>query len=144
MKSKTVRHPNDPTKVDIAYEITEGEQVRIDNVALIGQNVTRYSFIRKSTSLFPDQPLSQSDLLESESRLYNLGIFDWASVGPRRPITHQTKEEAVVKVHEARRNNLTYGVGMEVSRARRQCSQPAPSPSRVCLRWFGQRQDRYQ
>jgi outer membrane protein assembly factor BamA len=116
VKSKTVRHTDDPHKVDLTYEITEGEQVRIDNVAVIGQNVTRYRFIKNSTSLYPDQPLSQSDLLESESRLYNLGVFDWASVGPRRPITHQTKEEAVVKVHEAKRNSLTYGVGMEVSR----------------------------
>ena len=116
VKSKTTRRPGNPQKVDISYEITEGEQVRIDNVAIVGQNVTRYKFIRNSTSLFPKQPLSQSDLLESESKLYNLGIFDWASVGPRRPISHQTNEEAVVKVHESRRNNLTYGVGMEVAR----------------------------
>ena len=116
VKSKTTRHPNDPQKVDISYEITEGAQVRIDNVALIGQNVTRYKFIKTATSLFPGQPLSQTDLLESESKLYNFGIFDWASVGPRRPITHQSNEEAVVKVHESKRNNLTYGVGMEVSR----------------------------
>lgn len=116
VKSKTTRNPNDPHKVDITYQIVEGQQVRIDSIGIIGPNVTRYSFIKKSTNLFPGQPLSQTDLLESESKLYNLGIFDWASVGPRRPINGQTKEEAVVKVHEARRNNLTYGVGLEVSR----------------------------
>src|SRR5205085_5778881 len=42
-------------------------------------------------------------------------IFDWSSVGPRKPITDQRDEEALVKVHEAKRNELTYGFGFEVS-----------------------------
>ena len=116
VKSKVTRNPGDPHKVEIVYQIVEGQQVRVDNVGIVGENVTRYSFIKKTANLFPNQPLSQGDLLEAESKLYNMGVFDWASVGPRRPINNQTSEEAVVKVHEARRNNLTYGVGFEVSR----------------------------
>src|SRR5258708_9444093 len=42
-------------------------------------------------------------------------IFDWSSVGPRKPMTDQTEESALVKVHEAKRNEITYGVGFEVS-----------------------------
>ena len=53
--------------------------------------------------------------MEAESRLYDLGIFDWSSVGPRKPITDQTDEMALVKVHEAKRNEITYGFGFEVS-----------------------------
>jgi outer membrane protein assembly factor BamA len=55
-------------------------------------------------------------LLEGESKLYDLGIFDWSSVGPRRPIQDQTEEEALVKVHESKRNTITYGFGFEVSK----------------------------
>jgi outer membrane protein insertion porin family len=44
-----------------------------------------------------------------------LNIFDWASVGPRKPITDQTDEMTLVKVHEAKRNEVTYGFGFEVS-----------------------------
>ena len=54
-------------------------------------------------------------MLEAESRLYDLSIFDWSSVGPRKPITDQTDEMALVKVHEAKRNEITYGFGFEVS-----------------------------
>jgi outer membrane protein insertion porin family len=54
-------------------------------------------------------------LLEAESRLYDLNIFDWSSVGPRRPITDQTDEAALVKVHEAKRNQIAYGFGFEIS-----------------------------
>ncbi len=59
--------------------------------------------------------MRRDQLLEAESRLYDLGIFDWSSVGPRKPITDQTDEMALVKVHEAKRNEITYGFGFEVS-----------------------------
>src|SRR4029077_19298891 len=48
---------------------------------------------------------------------YNLGVFDWANVSPRRTITdqanHETSEDVIVKVHEAKRNSITYGLGFE-------------------------------
>jgi outer membrane protein insertion porin family len=116
VKSNVSRHPNDPQKVDITYVITEGQQVRIQNVAILGQKNTRRSLIASTANLHPESPLSQGGLLQAESDLYNLGIFDWASVGPRRPIANQDFEEAVVKVHESRRNSITYGFGVEVSR----------------------------
>src|SRR5204862_1105249 len=42
------------------------------------------------------------------------GVFDWAEIDPRRQITTQTEEDIVVKVHEGKRNSLTYGFGFEV------------------------------
>src|SRR4051812_23637246 len=59
--------------------------------------------------------MQRGQLLEAESRLYDLGIFDWSSVGPRKPIIDQSDEMALVKVHEAKRNEITYGFGFEVS-----------------------------
>jgi outer membrane protein insertion porin family len=43
-------------------------------------------------------------------------VFDWANVGPRKPISDQTDEEAVIKVHEAKRNTITYGFGLEIAK----------------------------
>ena len=127
VKTKINRHTDDPHKVDVTYEIDEGQQVRVSQVAITGEGRTRPRFISKTAGLQTETPLRQGKLLESESELYNLGIFDWASVGPRRPITDQTQEEAVVKVHEAPRNTITYGFGLEVSR--RGGSVPARAPS---------------
>src|SRR5207302_2526353 len=53
-------------------------------------------------------------MLESETRLYTRGVFDWAEVDPRRQITTQPQEDVLVKVHESKRNTITYGVGFEV------------------------------
>jgi outer membrane protein assembly factor BamA len=59
--------------------------------------------------------MRRAQLMKAESDLYDLNIFDWASVGPRKPIVDQNEEMTLVKVHEAKRNELTYGFGFEVS-----------------------------
>jgi outer membrane protein assembly factor BamA len=110
------RHTDDPHQVDIAYAVVEHQQVRLCDVVFLGQKVTRKSLLSKMVDIAPVIPLSQGKLLAAESELYNLGIFDWASVGPRKQITTQQDEEALVKVHESKRNTITYGFGFEVSR----------------------------
>lgn len=116
VKTVVTRHPDDPHVVDVTYAITESQRVRIDHVVYMGWDHTRLALVQKSANLAPEQPLSQGKLLEGESDLYDLGIFDWSSIGPRRQITDQTEEEALVKVHEAKRNSITYGFGLQISR----------------------------
>jgi outer membrane protein assembly factor BamA len=106
---------DDPHQVNVAYAITEHQLVRISDVAYLGQKRTRLSLIQKTTQLPAETPMRREQMLKSESRLYDLNIFDWSSVGPRRPITNQSEEDALVKVHEAKGNEITYGFGFEVS-----------------------------
>jgi len=116
VKAVLQRYPNNSHQVDVAYEINENQMVRISSVLYEGQKHTRISLLRKSAALRAETPLSEKQLLESETRLYDLNIFDWTSIGPKKPITDQTEEEAVVKVHEAKRTEIIYGFGFEVSR----------------------------
>jgi outer membrane protein assembly factor BamA len=112
----TVRPENgDSHRVSVAYTITEGQLVRVNEVVYLGQKQTRLALIEKTAQIPAETPMRRAQLLEAESRLYDLNIFDWSSVGSRKPITDQTDEEALVKVHEAKRNEITYGLGFEVS-----------------------------
>ncbi|HLJ90225.1 MAG TPA: POTRA domain-containing protein [Candidatus Angelobacter sp.] len=104
---------NDPHRVTVLYMIDEGPQVRTTQVGLLGAQRTRPEIIAKQSRIPVQQPLSEAELLESESQLYRLGVFDWASVRPQRTITNESEAEVLVKVHESPRNNLTYGVGFE-------------------------------
>jgi outer membrane protein insertion porin family len=106
---------NDPHRVYITYAIAEHQLVRVSQVLYLGQKQTRSSLIAKTSKIPPEVPMRRAQLLEAESHLYDLNIFDWTSVGPREPITDQANEMALVKVHEAKRNELTYGFGFEVS-----------------------------
>jgi outer membrane protein assembly factor BamA len=105
---------NDPHKVAVVYTIQEGPKVRTAMVDIVGAHHTRPEIISKQANIKVGQPLSEQSLLQGESKLYTLGVFDWASVDPQRPITTQTDSEVLIKVHEAKRNSITYGVGFEV------------------------------
>lgn len=116
LTSTIQRHQDDPHHVDVIYHIKEGPRVRISDVVFLGAPHTRNSYLRNAANLHTEEPLSQSKLLEAESRLYDLGILDWASVAPRRTITDQNEEVVLVKAHEAKRNTITYGFGFELAR----------------------------
>src|SRR4029077_6586102 len=114
--SKVARLPSDPHKVDVTYTVSEKQQVKVNQVLLVGNKRTRPSLVQKTANITPETPLSQGRLLTGESKLHELGVFDWASVEPRRPIIDQGNEDELVKVHEAGQNEVTYGFGLEVAR----------------------------
>jgi outer membrane protein insertion porin family len=107
---------NDPHHINVVYHIYEGPRVFTGDVLTLGRNYTRQRLIDQDVSdLKPDQPLTETDILTAGSNLYNhTGVFDWAEVDPRRQITTQTSEDVLVKVHEAKRNDFTYGFGFEL------------------------------
>ncbi len=115
VKTTVSRHANDPHLVDVTFAISEHQMVRASKVVYLGQKRTQLPLIQKTANLRPTVPMERGQLLLAETRLYDLNIFDWSSVGPRKPITDQTAEDTLVKVHEARRNEITYGFGFEVS-----------------------------
>ncbi len=100
-------------RVAVTYLINEGPQAHIGQVLYLGAPHTRQSFIERNVTVKPGAPLSEGTMLASESTLYNRGIFDWASVSPRKPVTDQTQEDVLVKAHEAERNSVTWGLGFE-------------------------------
>ncbi|HTS08209.1 MAG TPA: POTRA domain-containing protein, partial [Candidatus Eisenbacteria bacterium] len=115
VKATAEKTKEDPNRVKVSYAITENQMVRMDDIVYLGQERTKLSLLQKTAQMKPETPMRRQELMEAESRLYDLTIFDWATVGPRKPITNQTDETALVKVHEAKRNEITYGFGFEVS-----------------------------
>lgn len=112
-RSTVTRVGGDAHRVAVTYRIEEGPQVRISQVIYVGGQHTRPQFIRRTAAIQAGADLSEGKLLEAESNLYNLGVFDWADVSPRRPVTTEKAEDVLVRVHEAKRNSLSYGVGFE-------------------------------
>lgn len=107
---------SDPHHIDVTYHIYEGPQVFTADVLTLGRQHTQQRLINRDVaSIQPHQPLTETKLLTSQSSLYtNTGVFDWAEVDPKRRITTQTSEDVLVKVHEAKKNQITYGFGFEM------------------------------
>jgi outer membrane protein insertion porin family len=108
--------PSDPHKMNVTFTMEEGPQARVSDVILLGEQHTRPQFLQKiyGAQITADEPLSETKFLQSESDLYDLGIFDWASVKPLRPIVDQDQEEVLVKVHESPLNSIDIGGGLEI------------------------------
>src|SRR5581483_9716380 len=105
---------SDPHHMIVTYTIHEGPKVMTAKLIVVGKKQTKEDLILKTADIKVGTPLSEAELLTSESKLYTLGIFDWAEVDPKRAITDQNSEEVLVKVHEAKRNTIVYGFGFEV------------------------------
>lgn len=115
----TFRQMAQPTDKDkhrlaVAYIIEEGPQVRTANVVTLGRGGTQQALVNRVSPIPTGAPLREDQLLKNENQLYNLGVFDWAEIDPRRRITTQSQEDVLVKLHEAKKNDLTYGFGFDV------------------------------
>ena len=107
---------NDPHHLKVVYHIYEGPQVYTASVITLGRQKTQQRLIDEDVATIePEKPLTETALLASESRLYeHTGVFDWVEVDPKRQITTQTQEDVLVKVHESKKNQMTYGFGFEI------------------------------
>jgi len=112
-RSSVSRVAGDRQRVLVTYVIDEGPHVGVSRVIYTGQSHTRPALISRTAAVQPETHLSERKLLAAESDLYNLGIFDWDNVSPREPITDQKTEDVLVRVHEAKRNTIRYGLGFE-------------------------------
>ena len=106
----------DPHRIQVVYHIDEGPKVFAGQIVTLGRVRTQQRLIDMDvSSIKPEHALTETQLLLAGSKLYDhTGVFDWAEVDPKRQITTQTTEDVLVKVHEAQRNQMTYGFGFEV------------------------------
>jgi outer membrane protein insertion porin family len=108
--------PNAGPTVRLTYHITEGRQVLVARVLLSGYEHTRPGVISRQVGIKAGEPLSEGTVVETQRKLYNLGIFSRVSVAPQNPEGEDTDKTIVVMVDEARRYTIAYGLGFEAQR----------------------------
>ncbi|MCU1343696.1 MAG: surface antigen [Candidatus Acidoferrum typicum] len=107
---------SDPPRVRLKYHVTEGPQVLVARVFIGGYEHTRRGIISRQVGIRVGQPLSEGAVVETQRKLYNLGIFSRVSIAPQDPEGTNTEKTVVVMVDEAKRYTLAYGMGFEVQR----------------------------
>jgi outer membrane protein insertion porin family len=100
----------------LVYKIAEGEQIRVKRLLLAGFNHTRQRVIRREVQVKPGQPLREGQVVESQQKLYNLGIFNRITIEPQNANGTDPEKDVVVLVEEAKRYTIAYGGGFEVQR----------------------------
>ncbi|HZS27237.1 MAG TPA: POTRA domain-containing protein [Candidatus Angelobacter sp.] len=104
----------DPNKIDLTYKITEGPQVFVDQVFIAGLNYTRPFVVQREVKIGGGDRLSQSQMLNSQRRLYDMGIFNEVNVAVQNPDGDATHKNLNFQLAEARRYTFNYGFGLEV------------------------------
>ena len=100
----------------LVYKIAEGEQIRVRRLLFAGYKHTRQRVIRREVQVKPGEPLRQGEVVESQQKLYNLGIFNRVTIEPQNANGTDPEKDVVVLVEEARRYTIAYGGGFEAQR----------------------------
>ena len=127
--SKKEKHENEETSeeetkptiaqappIRLVYHIEEGPQTRVRGIFVSGYDHTRPGVIRREVRVKPNEPLREGDVVESQRRLYNLGIFNRVTIDPQNPAGSDPDKDIAVLVEEAKRYTVAYGGGFEVQR----------------------------
>lgn len=105
--------PAVPDREDVTYTIHEGEQFFVNHVMIGGLDHTRDYVVQREVQVASGQPLSQQDLLDTQSKLYDLGIFSQVDTAVQNPNGSDPEKNVLVQIQEAKRYTFTYGVGLE-------------------------------
>jgi outer membrane protein insertion porin family len=105
--------PGQPNHEDITFTIQEGEQFFVNHVMVGGLDHTRDYVVQREIQVVAGQPLSQQDLLSTQSKLYDLGIFSQVDTAVQNPGGSDPHKNVLVQVQEAKRYTFTYEFGIE-------------------------------
>ncbi len=105
--------PNDPQRMNVVYTITEGQQVFVDRVIVSGLEFTRPYVVDRQMRIHDDDPLSQNRMVDSQRRLYNLGLFNEVDMAVQNPEGQEPSKDVLFNLQEAKRWTFRYGGGIE-------------------------------
>lgn len=114
------------SQMDVTYRIIEGEQVFVDKVLISGLQFTKPRIVQREFQLWDGDPLSQVRELDTQRRLYDLGLFNSVKMAVQDPEGDAHYKNLLVQFEEARRYTFNYGVGFEVQTGFGITSCPGP------------------
>lgn len=100
-------------KMRLRYTVTEGRRYFVRDVLVNGLEKTRPELVTNRLALAPGDPLSQGSMIETQRRLYDLGIFAQVSAAMQNPLGQERNKYVLLQLDEARKYSLNLGLGAE-------------------------------
>lgn len=100
------------TRADVRVAISEGPQVLVDRIIIVGNRRTSSETIERALLLEPGEPLGYAARVESQQRLAALGLFRRFNI---RELRHgsEPRRDVLVEVDEAPPTTIGFGGGVE-------------------------------
>jgi outer membrane protein insertion porin family len=104
---------DEPQRMNVVYTITEGQQVFVDRVLVSGLDFTRPFIVDRQMRIHDGDPLSQNRMVDSQRRLYDLGLFNEVDMAVQNPDGQEPSKDVLFNLQEAKRWTFRYGGGIE-------------------------------
>jgi outer membrane protein insertion porin family len=105
-----VQYGEDRSQASVRLQLEPGPQTQLRRIVIAGLERTRETVVRRELRLQEGEPLGLGQVVESQKRLAQLGLFERVTL---REIDAAPSGDTsvVVDLHEAGRTAVTYGVG---------------------------------
>ncbi len=88
--------PGEPNRMDVTFNIHEGRQVFVDQVLVSGLDHTHPFVVQRELQVKTGDPLSQIDMLTTQQKLYDLGIFSQVDTAVQNPQGDERSKNVLV------------------------------------------------
>ncbi|HPW76354.1 MAG: Outer membrane protein assembly factor BamA precursor [Candidatus Omnitrophica bacterium ADurb.Bin292] len=99
-------------KVDVTYEIAEGELFFVEKVQIRGNTKTRDKVIRRELRIRPGERFDGAKIEKSKQRLENLGYFEEITYDTEPTDVATNRRDLIFRVKEKRTGELSFGGGV--------------------------------
>ena len=102
--------------IDLGFSIQTGVRQYVRGVLVRGLETTDPALVASRIRLKAGDALSQSQIAESQQRLYDLGIFAKVQTATQNPEGKEESKYVLFYADEARKYSLNFGLGAELAR----------------------------
>ncbi|MHB1601541.1 MAG: outer membrane protein assembly factor BamA [bacterium] len=106
-----IKYSKDKKNAILYYYIDSGPRVRIKNILIIGNTITKTYYIKSLLLFKKGQYYSQKKIIDSQSRLYRAGIFNSVNIKVDNPGIKNPDKNIIVKVKDAKPLAFSFGAG---------------------------------
>ncbi|MCC7176571.1 MAG: BamA/TamA family outer membrane protein [Bryobacterales bacterium] len=110
------RETGEANRVHLRFTISEGPQLFVREVLISGLQTTHPQLVNRRIGINVGDPLSQTQLLETQRRLYDLGIFAKVDSAIQNPEGEERQKFVLLQMEESRKYSVALGFGAEVAR----------------------------
>jgi outer membrane protein insertion porin family len=126
----STRRVDDQT-IAVDIEIALGERRFVNRVLVDGVETTNPALVYRRIGLKPGDPLSLEEVLNSQKRLYDLGIFARVDTGIQNPGGDERSKNVLIEIEESKTYSYNLGFGAQVGRLGGRNVQNFDSPAGV-------------
>jgi outer membrane protein assembly complex protein YaeT len=106
----------DPQHVNLRYVVRPGPRTFVRNVLVTGLDTTKPRLVFERMELKGGEPLSLAKEIDSQRRLYDLGIFSHVTTAVQNPTGDEDNKYVLFDIDEARHYSFTFGFGAQLAR----------------------------